>query len=238
MKIALIGYGKMGQAIERLAQDAGHDIALIVNIDNTSDLTAAQLRRADVAIEFTQPQSAPDNIRACLDAGVPVVSGTTGWLAQLPAIQAYCERQGGAMLHATNFSMGVNILFALNRYLANMMQYQPQYDVHIEEVHHTQKLDAPSGTAITLAQDILSVITRKTNWVNEAATQPSELSIISERIDPAPGTHRITYHSNVDTITICHEAHTRDGFAQGALIAAEWIVGKKGVFTMQDVLEF
>ncbi len=238
MKIALIGYGKMGQTIERLARAAGHEIVLIVNIDNRDDLTPENLRQAEVAIEFTQPDSAPDNIRACLEAGVPVVSGTTGWLEQLPAMRELCNMTGGAMLHATNFSIGVNIFFALNRFLAKMMNRQLQYDVQLEEIHHTQKLDAPSGTAITLAEGILSELDRKTRWINAAAAQPEELSIISKRTDPTPGTHTVSYHSEVDTISIRHQAHSREGFARGALVAAEWIIGKQGTFTMNDVLGF
>ncbi len=238
MKIALIGYGKMGQTIERLALARGHEVVLKVNVDNVQDLTTANLQKANVAIEFTQPESAFDNVRACLDAGVPVVSGTTGWLEHLAEAQNICQNKGGALLHATNFSIGVNIFFALNRFLAKMMDTQPQYDVEMEEIHHTQKLDAPSGTAITLAEGILNEMERKTKWVNHDTDIKNELPIISKRVDPAPGTHKVTYHSPIDTITISHEAHSREGFALGALTAAEWIVGKQGVFTMQDVLDF
>lgn len=238
MKIALIGYGKMGKTIERLALEKGHQIVLKIDKENQDELTAENLKKADVSIEFTQPESAFENVKTCLTAGVPVVSGTTGWLENLPKAKEICQTKGGAMLHATNFSIGVNIFFALNRYLAKMMEQQTQYDVQMEEIHHTQKLDAPSGTAITLAQGILSEISRKQKWVNQKTEDTSELSIISRRIDPAPGTHTITYSSQIDTITISHEAHSREGFALGALTAAEWIVGKQGFFKMQDVLGF
>lgn len=238
MKIALIGYGKMGKTIEKLALDKGHEVVLKIDKENQADLTAAHLLQADVAIEFTQPESAFANIKACLEAGVPVVSGTTGWLERLPEMREICEASGSAFLHATNFSIGVNMLFALNRFLAKMMNGQLQYDVQMEEVHHTQKLDAPSGTAITLAEGILAELDRKQSWVNHQTDKPEELPIISKRIDPAPGTHSITYQSDIDDITISHVAHSREGFALGALTAAEWIVGKQGNFTMQDVLGF
>ncbi|MCB0562644.1 MAG: 4-hydroxy-tetrahydrodipicolinate reductase, partial [Phaeodactylibacter sp.] len=181
---------------------------------------------------------AVSNIAAALEAGVPVVSGTTGWLDRLEEVKTICAREKGAFFYASNFSIGVNIFFALNRYLARMMDQQPQYDVELEEIHHTQKLDAPSGTAITLAQGILDEITRKKSWINEKSEDPEALSIISKRIDPAPGTHEINYHSEIDSITIRHTAHSREGFAAGALMAAEWIVGRQGVFGMSDMLPF
>jgi 4-hydroxy-tetrahydrodipicolinate reductase len=238
MKIALIGYGKMGKTIERLALAKGYDIALIIDKDNPQDFTNENLRKAEVAIEFSQPESAFENVKTCLEASVPIIVGTTGWLEHLAEAKAICKRTGGAMIQATNYSIGVNLFFALNRYLAKLMNGQPQYDVQIEEIHHTQKLDAPSGTAITIANDILNEINRKMQWVNHEASDVSDLQIISKRIDPAPGTHEVTYHSEIDTIKISHEAHSREGFALGALTAAEWIVGKKGFFTMQDVLGF
>lgn len=238
MKIALIGYGKMGKTIERLALAKGHDIVLIIDKDNPQDFTTDNLQKADVAIEFSQPESAFKNVKTCLEAGIPIIVGTTGWLEHLAEAKAICQRTGSAMIQATNYSIGVNLFFALNRYLAKMMNGQPQYDVQIEEIHHTQKLDAPSGTAITIANDILNEIERKTQWVNHDADHNNELAIISKRIDPAPGTHEVTYSSTIDTIKISHEAHSREGFALGALTAAEWIVGKRGFFTMQDVLGF
>lgn len=238
MKIALIGYGKMGKTIERLAKTKGHDIVLIIDKDNLQDFTKENLQKVDVAIEFSQPESAFENIKKCLEAKVPVITGTTGWLDKLSEARQICEQTGSAMIQATNFSIGVNIFFALNHYLAKMMNAQPQYEVKIEEIHHTQKLDAPSGTAISLAKDILNEIERKTNWVNHENSNPEELAIISKRIDPAPGTHEVTYQSEIDTIKISHEAHSREGFALGAIVAAGWIVGKQGFFTMQDVLGF
>lgn len=238
MKIALIGYGKMGKTIEKLAILKGHEIILTIDKDNAKDLTAENLKKAAVAIEFSQPESAFENVKTCLEAGVPVIVGTTGWLEHLSAAKAICEYTGSAMIQATNYSIGVNLFFALNRYLAKIMDGQPQYDIHVEEIHHTQKLDAPSGTAITIANDILNEIRRKTNWVNYDTKIKDALPIISKRIDPAPGTHEVTYLSDIDTIKISHEAHSREGFAAGALAAAEWIVGKRGFFTMQDVLGF
>jgi len=238
MKIALIGYGKMGKTIEQLALAKGHKIVLIVDKDNPQDFTIENLRKADVAIEFSQPESAFRNVKRCLQAGVPVIVGTTGWLEHLEEAKRLCETTGGAMLQATNYSIGVNLFFAVNRYVAKLMNGQPQYDIKIEEIHHIQKLDAPSGTAITLANDILNEIERKTQWVNHETSNKNELKILSKRIDPAPGTHEVTYTSDIDTIKISHEAHSREGFALGALTAAEWIGGKKGVFTMEDVLGF
>lgn len=238
MKIALVGYGKMGKTIERLAREKGHAIVLIIDKDNPQDFIAENLQKADVAIEFSQPESALENIKKCLEAGVPIIVGTTGWLEHLDEAKAICERTGSAMIQATNFSIGVNLFFALNRYLAKMMNGQPQYDIQIEEIHHTQKLDAPSGTAITLANGILQEVERKNKWVNHDTDVKNELSIVSKRIDPAPGTHEVTYRSEIDTIKISHEAHSREGFALGAIAAAEWIVGKRGFFTMQDVLGF
>jgi len=238
MKIALIGYGKMGKIIERLAKAKGHDIVLIIDKDNLQDFTKENLQKADVAIEFSQPESAFENIKKCLEAKTPVITGTTGWLDKLSEAKAICERTGSAMIQASNFSIGVNIFFALNRYLAKMMNAQSQYEVKIEETHHTQKLDTPSGTALSLAKDILQEIERKKEWVNHDTNHDKELSIISKRIDPAPGIHEVTYSSEIDTIKISHEAHSREGFALGAIAAAAWIVGKRGIFTMQDVLGF
>ena len=238
MKIALIGYGKMGKTIERLALAEGHEIALIIDKDNPQDFTPENLQKADVAIEFSQPESAFENVKKCLEAGVPVIVGTTGWLEQLEEAKEICVRSGSAMVQATNYGIGVNLFFAVNRYLAKLMNRQPQYDMEIQETHHTQKLDAPSGTAITLANDILTELERKTKWVNHKTNELSEFSILSKRIDPAPGTHEVTYTSDIDTIKISHEAHSREGFALGALTAAEWIIGKQGFFTMQEVLGF
>jgi 4-hydroxy-tetrahydrodipicolinate reductase len=236
MKIALIGYGKMGQAIEEIALQQGHEIVLKINIDNTEDLTRENLSKADVAIEFTHPGSAFENISLCLQYGVAVVSGTTGWLDKYPQAQALCQQYQGALLVASNFSVGVNIFFEVNKRLAALMAPLHDYEVTIEEIHHTQKKDAPSGTAISLAEQVLEKITRKKTWVNHLSDNVDELEIISERIDPAPGTHKVKYHSTIDDIEIIHTAHNRKGFASGAVLAATFIKGKKGVFSMKDVL--
>lgn len=238
MKIALLGYGKMGKAIEGLALEAGHEVVLKIGSKNLAELTLENIQRADVAIEFSLPESAFGNIMLCLEAHVPVVSGTTAWLDRLDEAKAKCQATKGALLYASNFSIGVNIFFALNRQLAKMMNVQVQYDIQMEEIHHTQKLDAPSGTAITLAEDIIAEVSRKGSWVKEVAQQDSELPIVSRRIENVPGTHEISYDSPIDSILIRHTAHSRIGFAKGALMAAEWIVGKEGYFEMKDVLGF
>jgi 4-hydroxy-tetrahydrodipicolinate reductase len=238
MKIALIGYGKMGHAIEEVALAKGHEVVLRISIENTEDNTIDNIRKADAAIEFTSPHSAYDNIIRCLDAGVPVVSGSTGWLDKLEATRQYCRQQQGAFLYASNFSVGVNIFFEVNRHLAALMAPHPDYKVRITEIHHTEKRDAPSGTAISLADQILEKITRKKGWVNHISDNLDELEILSERTDPAPGTHRIEYDSAIDTIEITHTAHNRRGFATGAVLAAEYLHGKKGIYQMSDVLGF
>jgi 4-hydroxy-tetrahydrodipicolinate reductase len=236
MKIALIGYGKMGHMIEEIAIQRGHEVVLKINIDNTEEFTQQNTAAADVAIEFTAPESAFSNVKRCMDFGVPVVSGSTGWNKHLPEAKEHCLQKGSAFLHASNFSIGVNIFFQLNKLLARLMASQPGYEVALKEVHHTQKLDSPSGTAVTLAEQVLQAIDRKTKWVNSPAHNPEELSIISERVDPAPGTHHVRYSSEVDDIEIIHTAHSRKGFALGAVLAAEFLAGKKGVYTMDDVL--
>ncbi|MBL7735039.1 MAG: 4-hydroxy-tetrahydrodipicolinate reductase [Chitinophagaceae bacterium] len=236
MNIALLGYGKMGQAIEAIAVQRGHNIVCKVSIENLEDRTITNIRKADVVIEFTGPDSAFDNIKLSIDAGVPVVSGSTGWLNRFEEIKQYAADKEGALLYASNFSVGVNIFFALNEKLAELMAGHPEYEVDMKEIHHTQKLDAPSGTAITLAEQIINKLTRKKRWVNQAADHKEELSIISERRDPAPGTHSIRYHSAIDDIEIMHTAHNRKGFATGAVLAAEFLRGKKGIFTMNEVL--
>jgi 4-hydroxy-tetrahydrodipicolinate reductase len=246
MRIALIGYGKMGKTIEQLALRQEHEIVLKIGSGNPEDFTGENLRQADVAIEFSRPEVAFANICACLRAGVPTVCGTTAWLDRLPEVEALCRQTGGAFLYASNFSIGVNIFFAVNRILAAMMDGQVQYDVRLEEIHHTQKLDAPSGTAITLANDILNKISRKKKWVSLPDGQSpgqqgggeNALEIVSKRIDPAPGTHVVTWSSAIDTIEISHTAHSREGFAAGALAAAGWLIGRRGVFGMKDVLGF
>lgn len=236
MKIALVGYGKMGHMIEEIATQRGHQIVLKIDITNQQDFNKENLSRADVAIEFTNPDSAFENVMKCLEFGVPVVSGSTGWNHKLDEAKTFCKKNDGSFLHTSNFSIGVNIFFEINKLLAKLMSSQPDYDVTMREIHHTAKKDAPSGTAVTLAEQILSNLPRKKNWINEPASGKEELSIISERIDPAPGTHYVKYSSEVDDIEIIHTAHSRKGFALGAVLAAEYISNKKGIFSMKDVL--
>lgn len=236
MKIALIGYGKMGKEIEQVALSRGHEIVLKINIDNLSDFTHENLKKADVAIEFTTPDAALKNIFTCIDAELPIVVGTTGWNKHLNEVKEYCLNKNGTLLYASNFSIGVNLFFALNKYLAELMAAYEQYNVTIEEIHHTQKLDAPSGTAISLATDILTVHPTKKQWSLEK-NDAENLFIQVKRIDPVPGTHWIKYSSEIDDIEIIHTAHNRKGFATGAVIAAEWLLGKKGIYTMNDVLK-
>jgi 4-hydroxy-tetrahydrodipicolinate reductase len=237
MKIGLLGYGKMGRAIEEIALQRGHEIVVKIGIENLEDRTADNIKKADVVIEFTGPDSAFDNLKLCIDAGVPVVCGSTGWLDKYEEIKKYCIEKNGALLYASNFSVGVNIFFALNKKLAELIKPHSSYEVELKEIHHTQKLDAPSGTAITLAEQILEQLPEKTKWVNEPSKDRSDLVIISERTDPAPGTHIINYHSEIDDITIMHTAHSRKGFATGAVLAAEFLNNnRKGIFNMKDVL--
>ena len=236
MRIALIGYGKMGKMIEEMALQKGHEVVLKIDVSNAADFTRENVRKADVAIEFTGPDSAYENVRRCLDFGIPVVSGSTGWNDKLPSIKDYCRERSGSFLHASNFSIGVNIFFEINQALARLMASQPHYEVTLKEIHHTQKKDAPSGTAVTLAEQILSLLPRKKSWVNGEDGKVDELSITSERVDPAPGTHFVTYSSEVDDIEIIHTAHNRKGFAGGAVLAAEYIQDKRGIFFMRDVL--
>jgi 4-hydroxy-tetrahydrodipicolinate reductase len=238
MKIALIGYGKMGRIIEGIALERGHSIVLKTSIDNLEDNTTENIRKADVAIEFTGPDSAYGNIMLCLEAGVPLVSGSTGWLEKYEEVKQFCQKKDGTFLYASNFSVGVNIFFEVNRRLAELMAPHPSYEVQITEIHHTEKRDAPSGTAITLAEQALEKMPRKKRWVNHISDNLDELSIVSQRVDPAPGTHLVRYHSEIDDIEIIHTAHNRKGFATGAVLAAEYIRDKKGVFQMKDVLGF
>jgi len=236
MKLAIIGYGKMGRTIEGFAREAGHEIVLTIGADNAADLTEDRLKEADVAVEFTRPEVAVEHLLLCFRAGVPVVSGTTGWLDELEAVLHEREKQEGGFFYASNFSIGVNLTFAVNRVMARLMNDHDQYEVSMREIHHTQKLDAPSGTAITLAEGIIEHLNRKSDWVNEAEGKASEVPILSERTGDVPGTHEVTYRSPVDTITLRHEAHSREGFAKGALKAAEWMTGRVGYFGMADLL--
>ena len=236
LKIALIGYGKMGKAIEQIALAKGHSIALIIDAANSADLNPANLQQCDVAIEFTSPHTAVQNILTCMDAGTPVVCGSTGWLEGWDKVKEHCIQKNGSLLYASNFSIGVNIFFEINKKLAGLMHPHPAYQVSVEEIHHTAKRDAPSGTAITIAEQILSSYPEKKKWVNEANSAVDELPIISKRIDPAPGTHVVKYQSSVDDIEIIHTAHSREGFATGAVLAAEFLFNKKGIYRMKDVL--
>ncbi len=239
MKIALIGYGKMGKTIEQVIRDQDRGDEILILDKNT--VTVANLRGADVAIEFTQPDAAIGNIRLCLDAGVPVVVGTTAWLERLPEVSAEVAAKNGSLFYAPNFSIGVNIFFEINRRLAAIMQLQPQYDVTMEEIHHTEKKDAPSGTAIRAAEVILAEMDRKKDWqlaAGGATSGASSLLITAKREPEVPGTHVVTYSSEVDEIQIIHQAKTRRGFAEGAVMAARWLVGRRGVFEMKDMLAF
>lgn len=231
MKIALLGYGKMGQTIERIAIERGHEIVLRKDEFNTYE----GLSNADVAIEFSIPTAAVSNVSSCFNSNIPVVSGTTGWLDHYDEMVALCKEKNGAFLSSSNFSLGVNIFFELNDYLAKMMSKFDDYTVQIEEIHHIQKLDAPSGTAISLAKGVIEN-SNYTGWTLEKPN-PKQIQIEAKRIENVPGTHTVTYNSSVDEIEIKHTAHNRDGFALGAVIAAEWIAGKQGIFTMKDVLE-
>lgn len=233
MKIALLGYGKMGKVIERIALQRGHEIVL----RKTSGDSFDGLEKADVAIDFSIPDAAVGNISACLNGNIPVISGTTGWLGHYPKMAALCQEKKGAFIYGSNFSLGVNLFFALNENLAKMMAKFPQYKVSMEEIHHIQKLDAPSGTAISLAKDIIEN-SDYSSWALPGVTpaKSDELLIDAKRIENVPGTHSVFYNSEVDSIEIRHTAHSREGFAFGAVIAAEWLQGKSGIFTMKDVL--
>jgi len=226
----------MGKIIEEVAISRGHTINLKIDLNNINDFTKENLNKSDVVIEFTGPHSAYENVMKCLEAGVPVVCGSTGWLEQFDKTKEYCEKKNGSFLYASNFSVGVNIFFEINKVLAQMMDKQQGYDVSMTEIHHTQKKDAPSGTAITLAEQILENLKRKTSWVNHDSKNHEELVITSERTDPAPGTHIVKYSSGVDDIEIIHTAHNRNGFALGAVMAAEFLKDRKGVYSMKDVL--
>lgn len=236
MKIALLGYGKMGKEIEDIALERKHTVDLIIDANNMVDLTAENLKRVDVAIEFSTPASALKNIYKCFEANVPVVVGTTGWLDKIEEVKKICKEKNQTLFHTSNFSVGVNIFFKLNEYLAKIMNHFPEYNVAIEETHHVHKLDAPSGTAISLANQVIQNMPVKKKWVNDYTEKPEELQIVSARLEEVPGTHVVSYGSAVDKIEIIHTAHSRRGFAKGSVIAAEWVVGKKGIFGMEDML--
>ncbi len=238
MKIAIIGYGKMGKTIERIAKERGHEIVSIIDVNNQEDFQSAAFRSADVAIEFTVPSIALENYNRAFAADVPVVSGTTGWTEHINRIKQEVETKGYTLFWSSNFSLGVNVFFALNKYLAKIMNQFPDYNVEMTEVHHTQKLDAPSGTAITLAEGIIENLDRKNSWVKEVENQATDIAIKSIREGAVPGIHTITYENAIDTITITHDAKSREGFALGAVIAAEFTAGRKGFLGMGDLLKF
>lgn len=240
MKIGLIGYGKMGKTIERIANERGHEI--VYRINSSNPIEQVDLKQADVAIEFTRPELAVSHIHSCLDAQVPVVVGTTAWQNDLPQVLKAVEEKNGSLLYASNFSLGVNIFFHMNEKLAKIMSNQSEYSAEVSEIHHVQKLDAPSGTAVSIAQGIIENNSNYTSYVSELGKTPvhsaHELPITAYREPEVPGTHTVTYNSEIDLISMTHIAHNRDGFALGSVVAAEFLHNKKGVFTMRDVLEF
>jgi 4-hydroxy-tetrahydrodipicolinate reductase len=245
MKIALLGYGKMGQIIERFALERGHEIVLKIDKNNLTELNASNLSKADVAIDFSSPDAALSNIYACFDANLPVVVGTTGWYGQLQQVKDDCLSRNNTLLYGSNFSIGVNLFFHINKVLASLMNDFPAYDVQVEEIHHTQKLDSPSGTAMTIAEGIIENLDRKDEWVNELDGEPfdkvlrnDQLLIASQRVDQVPGTHTVLYSSEVDEIELKHTAHSRAGFALGAVVAAEWLQHKQGFYNIADIFNF
>lgn len=242
MKIALIGYGKMGKMIESIALDRNHEIVLVIDQDNLADLTIDNLKKADVAIEFSTPSSVLDNINLAIEAQTPIVVGTTGWYGHLQEIKNNCEENNATVMYGSNFSVGVNIFFQINQQVAKMMNiFSAEYDVAVEEIHHIHKLDSPSGTAITIAEDILSEFKQKTEWVDVKADDPvtihspQHLIISSYREGEVPGTHSVIYDSDVDRLELKHEAHGRQGFALGSVLAAEWLKGRNGFFSVKEM---
>lgn len=235
MRIILLGYGKMGRTIDRIAQERGHEVVARIDVDNPHAFDSAT---ADVAIEFSHPEAAFENVKNCLLKNIPVVCGTTGWLSRKTDIENLCKAQDGAFFYASNYSLGVNLFFKVNAYLSRIVSGFPEYDVRMDEIHHVEKKDAPSGTAITLAESILANSKRKKRWVNEKTGKSEDLYISSFRIDSVPGTHIVKYESMIDDIEIKHTAHSREGFARGAVMVAEWIIDKKGILTMDDYLDF
>ena len=238
LKIALFGYGKMGKEIEAIAKEKGHSIVLIVDENNAATISVADLKKADVAIEFSTPLTAVENIYKCFAAELPVVVGTTGWYERFDEVKHKCETNNGALLHATNFSVGVNLFFEMNRKMAVLMSGHKEYDVIVEEVHHVHKKDAPSGTALTTAADIIKHGNKKTSWRLNESNAADVLRVDAIRLDEVPGTHSVFYKSDIDFIELKHVAHSRKGFAAGAVVAAEWLQHKKGIFTMKEVLGF
>lgn len=237
LKIVLCGYGKMGKEIEKIALGRGHSIVLKIDKDNAENVKATDLQGADVVIEFSTPHTVLENIRMCFDAKVPVVVGTTGWYEHFESIRQDCSRLDGGLFHATNFSLGVNLFFKLNTYLARLMNHFPEYEIEMEEIHHVHKLDKPSGTAISLAGQILAEVNRKKTWTLDANADKASIRIEDKREGEVPGTHIIKYTSAIDDIEIMHKAHNRQGFALGAVLAAEFMAGKTGIHTMNDLLK-
>ena len=235
MKAAIIGYGKMGHEIEKILISRGHEVALIIDINNASELNAENLAKVDVAIEFTTPSTAYDNIRTCLECGAAVVSGTTGWTSRLEELQQLCKQKGGAMFYASNYSLGVNLMFRLNRELARLVNRFSGYKLSMTETHHTEKKDSPSGTAVTLAEEAIARLDDKRGWVNEPTDDPTLVGIESFRIGMNPGEHSVTYTSEDDVLEIRHAIKNRRTLALGAVVAAEFLCGKKGVYTMDDM---
>lgn len=238
MNIALLGYGKMGKEIEQIALSRKHNVVLKIDVNNVNELTEANLKKADVAIEFSTPANAITNMYHCFNANTPVVVGTTGWMDKLDEVKKKCSEKNAGLFYASNFSLGVNIFFNLNKHLAKIMNTYTDYDVSMEEIHHIHKLDSPSGTGLTLANQILDLVDRKNKWTEGDPKSTSELAIHAKREGEVPGTHIVRYQSSIDDIEIKHVAHNRKGFALGAVLAAEFMQGKKGVFGMQDLLRF
>lgn len=238
MKAAIIGYGKMGREIEKVLIERGHEVTLKIDIDNSSDLNEQNLKDIDVAIEFTSPVTAYANVRKCLECGTAVVCGSTGWNDGVQELKEYCRANGGAFFYSSNYSVGMNVMFKLNKILAAIMNSQPEYNVSMEETHHIHKLDSPSGTAVTLAEGIMESVERKTSWVNQATDKADEIGIISYREGEVPGIHTVIYDSEADTLELKHSAKSRRGLVLGAVLAAEFLQGKQGVFSMDDMLKF
>jgi 4-hydroxy-tetrahydrodipicolinate reductase len=235
MKIILLGYGKMGKTIERVAVDRGHQISARIDVDNPADFETAI---GDVAIEFSHPDAAFENVKKCIEKKLPVICGTTGWLSRKGEIETLCKQHDGTFFYASNYSLGVNVFFKVNEYIARVMNNFPEYEISMDEIHHAEKKDSPSGTAITLAEGIIKNIKRKKKWMNQKTGKSEDLFIESFRIDQVPGTHIVKYESAIDDIEIKHIAHSREGFAKGAVMVAEWIKNRKGVYTMDDFLQF
>lgn len=238
MNIAIIGYGKMGHEIEKICRERGHNIVCTIDANEEAKFDSDEFKSADVAIEFSSPESALNNYKLAFAANVPVVSGTTGWLDKIGVVKEACEKDGQTFFYASNFSLGVNILFAVNKYLANIMNDFPEYDVHVDETHHIHKLDAPSGTALTIAEGILQSLERKKQWKLDKQNSDDDLQINAFREGEVPGIHTIKYESEVDSITLSHDAKSRKGFALGAVVAAEFAAKKKGFLGMEDLLPF